>query len=508
MVSHGPTTGSVPLVDALLCIKQHAFAVTSYPLIISLDNSCSTNAQTKTAEVIRIVLDTLLAPPDCELLTPETLQNKIIVRGKKVAALSEGAVPQSSDPAKAVSVLTSNPQLAGDSDSDSNIFVEKEDNALNLAVASSELVADNGIQHQIELRRSSFTTQVTPKRSITDSITQMKQLMRSKAPVSPALSELVLLPSTRLPLSMQATPNMTYSVAWARTELALADPSEKRVWAEFAKHSLVRVFPQSLDCCNFDPNATLRAGVQMVALNLQTVGRELEMLRGWFKQNGACGYVLKPPNLGQSGTEKWNDTKLKGDNQLTEPGLLLHLAVEFGWNCSLQNSSENDVYVEPSREIAALEACNEEAAFLLSAPSATGVDTPTHLWVEISGTAVECKRIRTKQVQTYSGVTAWHEDFIFAFESRQSMELASCYMAVVGSRDAGVVAEGCFAVRSLRCGDSVVRLRHQHNPEFCASVLCHMRTEEKHMLENDLADWQSVGSVESHVLEAIGIDLC
>merc|ERR1712070_953376 len=98
--------------------------------------------------------------------------------------------------------------------------------------------------------------------------------IKSKEPISPALSELVLLPSMRLPLSMRKIPKMTYSVGWARTQLALADQSEKQAWAAFARHSLVRVFPQSLDCCNFDPNETLRLGIQMVALNLQTVGRE------------------------------------------------------------------------------------------------------------------------------------------------------------------------------------------------------------------------------------------
>ena len=32
----------------------------------------------------------------------------------------------------------------------------------------------------------------------------------------------------------------------------------------------------------------------MVALNFQTRDKELQINRGWFRQNGGCGYVLKP----------------------------------------------------------------------------------------------------------------------------------------------------------------------------------------------------------------------
>ena len=32
----------------------------------------------------------------------------------------------------------------------------------------------------------------------------------------------------------------------------------------------------------------------MSALNFQTPDKELQVNRGWFRQNGGCGYVLKP----------------------------------------------------------------------------------------------------------------------------------------------------------------------------------------------------------------------
>ena len=48
------------------------------------------------------------------------------------------------------------------------------------------------------------------------------------------------------------------------------------------------------DSSNFNPVPFWLSGVQMVALNFQTRDKELQINRGWFRQNGGCGYVLKP----------------------------------------------------------------------------------------------------------------------------------------------------------------------------------------------------------------------
>ena len=40
-----------------------------------------------------------------------------------------------------------------------------------------------------------------------------------------------------------------------------------------------------------------RCGVQMVALNFQTVDTFMHLNQGFFRQNGGCGYVLKPAIL-------------------------------------------------------------------------------------------------------------------------------------------------------------------------------------------------------------------
>lgn len=68
---------------------------------------------------------------------------------------------------------------------------------------------------------------------------------------------------------------------------------------DFVKHTsrqLVRIYPAASRTAssNFSPFLYWAVGSQIVALNYQTDCKELRLYRGLFRQNGNCGYVLKP----------------------------------------------------------------------------------------------------------------------------------------------------------------------------------------------------------------------
>ncbi|KAI4882633.1 hypothetical protein NFI96_004748 [Prochilodus magdalenae] len=78
-------------------------------------------------------------------------------------------------------------------------------------------------------------------------------------------------------------------------------PSPLSLWAgaEFVHHNarqLTRVYPNGIrtESSNFNPQEMWNAGCQIVALNFQTAGTEMDLNDGLFSQNGRCGYVLKP----------------------------------------------------------------------------------------------------------------------------------------------------------------------------------------------------------------------
>lgn len=76
--------------------------------------------------------------------------------------------------------------------------------------------------------------------------------------------------------------------------------------ADFVRHNsrqLVRIYPAATrtNSSNYCPFPYWLVGCQMVALNYQTDSKEMRFYRGLFRQNGNCGYVLKPDYLTDAG---------------------------------------------------------------------------------------------------------------------------------------------------------------------------------------------------------------
>jgi hypothetical protein len=61
-------------------------------------------------------------------------------------------------------------------------------------------------------------------------------------------------------------------------------------------HHMTRTYPAGarVDSSNYHPVLAWAMGCQMVALNFQTSDTPLLLNDGRFRQNGGCGYVLKP----------------------------------------------------------------------------------------------------------------------------------------------------------------------------------------------------------------------
>ena len=59
---------------------------------------------------------------------------------------------------------------------------------------------------------------------------------------------------------------------------------------------LSRVYPkaQRVESSNYNPMPMWNVGSQMAALNYQTGDKPMQLNQGKFRQNGSCGYVLRP----------------------------------------------------------------------------------------------------------------------------------------------------------------------------------------------------------------------
>ncbi|XP_070278246.1 1-phosphatidylinositol 4,5-bisphosphate phosphodiesterase delta-4 isoform X3 [Myotis yumanensis] len=148
---------------------------------------------------------------------------------------------------------------------------------------------------ELEPQFESETQELSPR-------SKDKNEKKSKAILCPSLSALVIYTKT---VSFY---NFTHSKEHYRFyELSSFSETKaknliKETGNEFVQHNawqLSRVYPSGLrtDSSNYNPQEFWNAGCQMVAMNVQTAGLEMDIYDGLFRQNGGCGYVLKPEFL-------------------------------------------------------------------------------------------------------------------------------------------------------------------------------------------------------------------
>ncbi|NXN11625.1 PLCZ1 phosphodiesterase, partial [Indicator maculatus] len=104
VVYHGHTlTGKILFRSVIQVVDKYAFAVSDYPVVLSLENHCSPEQQEIMAEHLEFILgDRLLTSTIgdsvvTELPSPEALKFKILVKNKKVGTIEEGVLRRHMD---------------------------------------------------------------------------------------------------------------------------------------------------------------------------------------------------------------------------------------------------------------------------------------------------------------------------------------------------------------------------------------------------------------------------
>ncbi|XP_036124607.1 1-phosphatidylinositol 4,5-bisphosphate phosphodiesterase delta-3 [Molossus molossus] len=254
VIYHGHTlTSKILFRDVVQTVRDHAFTLSPYPVILSLENHCGLEQQAVMARHLRTILGDMLVTqaldsqnPE-ELPSPEQLKGRVLVKGKKLpAAWNE----------------------------DGRILSDREED-------DEEEEEEEGVQAEEQKR-------------------QAKQ-------ISPELSALVVYCcATRLrtlrPAPVPPQPCQMSSLSERKAKKLIREAGNS-----FVRHNarqLIRVYPSGLrmNSANYSPQEMWNSGCQLVALNFQTPGYEMDLNAGRFLINGRCGYVLKPACLRQPDT--------------------------------------------------------------------------------------------------------------------------------------------------------------------------------------------------------------
>eukprot|EP00755_Sulcionema_specki_P014321 Sspe_Gene.9197::Locus_3100_Transcript_2_2_Confidence_0.286_Length_3271::g.9197::m.9197/K05857/PLCD; phosphatidylinositol phospholipase C, delta len=292
VVYHGYTrTTKVLFSDVLRAIAADAFALSPYPVILSLEVHASAEQQKKMAGHLTSILGDLLYLPARwpTAFTPEALQRRILL---KAPASNDGGwdLPQSS-----------------------------------ALPAESKFDRADELPQEAAMRKS------------------------KRAPLEPSLSRLISLPSIRLDSMGDldcVRPYHVMSFSEGAIGKAAAAPHEMKA---LTSRMIGRVYPNGtrVSSENFDPLPALSLGCQLVSLNYQKEGScELALYQSVFRDNGGCGYLLKPlclrggsPEFGDPGVVRVRVLSIAGLTKLLkrwnniEPYVAVELAGVLGDPC-------------------------------------------------------------------------------------------------------------------------------------------------------------------------------
>ncbi|KAM6934380.1 1-phosphatidylinositol 4,5-bisphosphate phosphodiesterase delta-4 [Xenentodon cancila] len=259
VVYHGHTlTSKILFKDVISTLKEYAFKTSDFPVIVSVENHCGVEQQTVMAQHLSQILgDTLLTTTldgqiPQQLPSPQELRGKILLKAKKIGGLEECLDETLTD-----EVSDEDDMANGDAESPESPPTDKKNKKSKLSRELSDLVVYCKSVHFHGFKHACSHAKCYEMSSFSES--KAKRLSRE-----------------------------------AGTE-----------FVQYNTRQLSRTYPSGLrtDSSNYNPQDMWNVGCQIVALNFQTAGLEMDLNDGLFRQNGCCGYILKPDFMRDGNTQ-------------------------------------------------------------------------------------------------------------------------------------------------------------------------------------------------------------
>ncbi|NXN50357.1 PLCZ1 phosphodiesterase, partial [Rynchops niger] len=279
VVYHGHTLTSKILFHSVIqVIDKYAFVASDYPVVLSLENHCSPKQQEVMAEYLENILgDKLLTSTIgdtdvTQLPSPEALKFKILVKNKKVGTIEEGMLRRNLDSHGETGEISDLENMSDEDESDERpLLFPRNDSS----------------------KRKSEQKPPAPPR---------KKAKMKKTKIALALSDLVIYTKSEKFVSFEHS--LANQKCYENNSIGETQARKfvKHSANEFVSHTsrfITRIYPKGTRATssNYNPQEFWNVGCQMVALNFQTPGVQMELQNGKFLDNGGCGYVLKPEFL-------------------------------------------------------------------------------------------------------------------------------------------------------------------------------------------------------------------
>uniref|UniRef100_A0A803J7D6 Phosphoinositide phospholipase C n=1 Tax=Xenopus tropicalis TaxID=8364 RepID=A0A803J7D6_XENTR len=327
-------TSQIVFRSVIEIINKYAVYASEYPLILCLENHCSVKQQKVMVQHMKKILGDKLytTSPNSEesyLPSPESLKGKLLIKGKKLNSDCSG--------------------IEGD--------VTDEDEGLEM----SQRVGKDGEEQQ----NTAPVKRVQLCKELSDLVSICKSVQ-----------------FTDFQISFQ---NQKYWEVCSFNEVAAGKYANENPgdFVNYNKRYLSRIFPSPMriDSSNMNPQDYWKCGCQIVAMNYQTPGLMMDLNIGWFRQNGNCGYVLRPSIMREEVSFFSANTK---DSVPGVSPQLLHIKIISGQNFPKPKGS-----------------------------GAKGDVVDPYVYVEIHGIPADCAEQRTKTVHQNGDNPIFDESFEF-----------------------------------------------------------------------------------------------
>ena len=283
VVYHGGTfTSKLLFEDIVEVVKSYVESnPDTYPIILSLENHCSKPYQRVMADILRENLGTLLYAPfegtkpartsnEKAIMhvvpSPEALRGKVIIKGKRPPEADDG--PDEAD----------------------DVTIDNEIDPYEGEVLSAATRQD-AKQTPTEVKKQEATSGTIPTKSLPE-----HEIVKE-------LATLTLFHGIQFKdfkKSMDEPTSHMHSIGETKIGKILGkSANNSALWREYNATHMTRTYPSGarVDSSNYNPVLAWSLGCQLVALNFQTSDTPLILNDGRFRQNGHCGYVLKPPSV-------------------------------------------------------------------------------------------------------------------------------------------------------------------------------------------------------------------
>jgi len=141
---------------------------------------------------------------------------------------------------------------------------------------------------------------------------------------------------------------------------------------QYNMNQTCRIYPKGtrFDSSNYMPVNSWNTGCQVVALNYQTDGVPMRLNMGKFRDNGGCGYVLKP-------------APLRSTAKFESAYKTLHVRLVSGWQLPKESGTPKGEVIDP------------------------------YVKIRMYGVPDDCKRYKSKVIANNGFNPLWDEKFTF-----------------------------------------------------------------------------------------------